>query len=86
MNSREMKPIDQVPGDINDWIIARFHIMRLLNDQHPHALDWEEVTIQGLLNFGENLAIIQDRGSAFDLEYWTRGGGHLEWEVVRSRF
>ena len=84
VNSREIVFVDQVPGDIKDWIVAKFRVKRLVNDQHPHELDWEDVTIQGLLNVSDELLILQDRESAFDIEYWTRGGGCLDWEVVRT--
>ena len=84
MSSREIECTMQVPGDINDWVVAKFHIKRLLNDQHPHALDWEDVTIGGLMNVRDDILILQDRGSAFDIEYWTRGGGNLDWSLVKQ--
>jgi hypothetical protein len=72
ISSRVIESVDQVPGDIEDWTVSKFHIKRLLNDQHPHELDWEDVTIGGLLNEKDKLLILQDRDSAFDIEYWTR--------------
>lgn len=83
MSSHEIEFTMQVPGDINDWVIAEFHIKRLLNDQHPHALDWEDVAIRGLLNDRDSILILQDRGSAFDIEYWSRGG-ILDWSLVKQ--
>jgi len=56
-----------------NWEIVDFKIMRLMNDQHPHSIDWEDVTVIGLMNFKENLMIVQNFGDAFDMEYWTRG-------------
>jgi hypothetical protein len=83
MSSRVIESTMQVPGDIEDWVVANFRIKRLLNDQHPHALDWEDAIIQGLFNVKDSLLILQERGSAFDIEYWTRGGGTLDWEFFK---
>lgn len=84
MSSRAIAPTIQLHGDINEWVIAEFHIKKLLNDQNPHELDWEDVTIRGLLNVKDDTLILQDRGAAFDIEYWTRGGGILDWSLVKQ--
>lgn len=73
MSSRETVFVKEAPGDTKDWVKTKFDVKRLLNDQHPHALDWEYVTIQGFVHTKFNCIIFPDRGSAFDVEYYTRG-------------
>ncbi len=70
MSTREISSVESVP---RDWVPATFHIKRLVNDQHPHALDWEDVTVRGHTSATCGCVIFNDRDAAFDLEYWTRG-------------
>ena len=79
--SREMKIVNQVPGDISKWFVARFQVKRLVSEHFHGTGEWEDLTVQGLLNCEEDLVILLDREQAFDIEYYTRGGT-LQWELV----
>jgi hypothetical protein len=59
--------VDQITGH---WTDAVFHVKRLVNCHHD--IEWEDVTVHGLVN--NNMIMVQDRGSAYDIEYYTRGG------------
>jgi hypothetical protein len=76
MCTREISFVEHTPS--GEWIQAKFYIMRL--DNVHHDIEWNDVTIRGLLNLEENCIILQDRGSAFDIEYYTRGDGILKWD------
>jgi len=67
MFSREIMHVDQIMGH---WTDAVFHVKRLVNCHHD--IEWEDVTVLGLVN--NNMIMVQDRGSAYDIEYYTRGG------------
>ncbi len=76
MSTREIVHVDHVPS--GEWIQATFRVKRLINDHHD--IEWEDVTIQGMINIEDECLVLQDRDSAFDIEYYTRGGGVLQWE------
>jgi hypothetical protein len=80
MSSRVIEFVDRIP---DDWLSVKIRIKRLLNDQNPHAIDWEDATIAGKAK--GNLIILSDRLDAFDIEYWTRGGGTLNFEEGHQR-
>jgi hypothetical protein len=77
-----MSSVNQLPGDVTNWVIAKFQVKRLVSEHFHGTGEWEDVTLQGLLNCEDNLVLFLDRGNAFDVEYYTRGGT-LQWELVR---
>ncbi len=76
MSTREIVNIDHVPS--GEWVRAKFHVKRLINDHHD--IEWEDVTIQGMISIEDGCLLLQDRDSAFDIEYYTRGDSVLQWE------
>jgi len=83
LTTREIYNVTQVPGNMIDWVFAKFNIQRLVNDQHPHDIEWEDSTPRGMFNIEDNLVLVQDQGVAFDIEYYTRGGGILNWTMIK---
>ena len=83
LTTREIYHVIQVPGNMIDWVFAKFNIQCIVNDQHPHDIEWEDSTPCGMFNAGDNLVLVQDRGVAFDIEYFTRGGGILNWTRIQ---
>ena len=77
--SRTIKSVETVP---DDWTKAVFHVRRL-NSCH-YELEWEDVTIHGVLNQLDGTIIVDDYFDAFDIEYYTRGGGSLRCKAERA--
>jgi hypothetical protein len=71
-----MNFVNEVPN--GKWVNAKFSVKRLLNDHHD--IEWGNVTTVGKLNVKEGLVLVDSRDDAFDIEYYTRGGGLLQWE------
>jgi hypothetical protein len=82
MTSRVITQIDKLPGSVSDWKRALLTIKRLVNDQNPHDIEWEPITIRCLLNSSNDM-IFQDREEAFDVEYWYRGT-EPDWASARQ--
>lgn len=84
LDTREITQIASLPRYPEHWwISASFDIERLVNDQHPHDIEWEDSTPCGMFNIEDNLVLVQDQGVAFDIEYFTRGGGILNWTMIQ---
>jgi len=82
LETREITKIVSLPKYPEHWwISASFDIKRLVNDQHSHDIEWEYCPAEGMINNLETLVITQSRETAFDIEYYTRGGGRLKWTV-----
>ena len=80
LDTREITQIASLPRYPEHWwISASFDIERLVNDQHPHDIEWEYCPAEGMINNLETLVITQSRETAYNIEYYTRGGGHLKW-------
>jgi len=79
LESREISHVIQLPGNMIDWVRAKFEIQVLVNDQNPHYIEWEASYPCGMINIVDGLVLVQDRGIAFDIEYYTRSGGTLCW-------
>jgi hypothetical protein len=77
--SREITCVNQVPGPISTWAVARVKFQRLLNCHHD--IEWENCETRGLLCIEDKKLIVQDRDTAFDIEYYTREGA-LNWELI----
>jgi len=82
LETREIYHVIQVPGNMINWVFAKFNIQRLVSDQHPHDIEWEDSTPCGMFNSDDNLVLVQDQGVAFDIEYFTRGG-ILNWTMIK---
>ena len=65
-------------GD-DEWTRAKVVFERLVSDQHPHVIEWETCTTIGYTR--GDVIIVHDYDTAFDIEYYTRGGGSLKVEV-----
>jgi len=79
LETREIVSLPRYPE--HWWISASFDIKRLVNDQHPHDIEWEYFPAEGMINNLETLVITQSYETAYNIEYYTRGGGHLKWTV-----
>ena len=80
LDTREITQIMAMPHlTENWWRSASFDIMRLVSDQNRHDIEWEYCPAEGYINNLETLIITQTRGTAFDIEYYTRGGGPPKW-------
>jgi len=73
LTTREISHVIQLPGNIRNWVRAKFEIQVLFNDQ------WKASYPRGMINIVDNLVLVQDHGIAFDTEYYTRSGGTLCW-------
>jgi len=76
LETREITQIYTIP---RWWKSASFDIKRLVSDQNPHDIEWEYCPSWGIINNLETLVIVQTRDMAYDIEYYTRGGGILKW-------
>ena len=81
MSSRAITYTHVLPGDKSSWKRVFLDIMRLVNDQNPHFIEWEPVRVKCLVDFSTDNMIFEDRGTAFDVEYWFRGTVP-EWNVT----
>ena len=80
LETREITEIMSMPRYNNSWWnSASFDIKRIVNDQHPHDIEWEYWPADGYINNLETLVIVQTRETAFYMEYYTRGGGPPVW-------
>lgn len=80
LETREITQIAVIPRypDIW-WKSVSFDIKKLVNDQNPHDIEWEYCPSWGIINNLETLVIVQTYDMAYDIEYYTRGGGILKW-------
>jgi len=82
IETREITEILSLPKfPENWWISASFDIKKLVNDQHPHDIEWEYFPGEGIINNQETLVITQTRETAYNLEYYTRGSDKIKWTV-----
>jgi hypothetical protein len=76
LETREIYSVDRLPVGTN-WIPVTFKIQRLVNDQHPHDIEWEKFEPIGIYNITRRIVAVNDYETAFDIEYYTRGGCRL---------
>ena len=67
------RAITKVDDAYGVWESVRVNAKRLISHSQ-HDIEWQYIPVTGLLSEDMQLLIVQDRDTAFDVEYYTREG------------
>jgi hypothetical protein len=68
-----------IPNDASEWRTVIFDVNKPLSDWHPHEFEWESYQAKGMIHVDGNLMITSTYATAFDIEYYMRGGGTIKY-------